>query len=55
MSAKWKMKNYQKYCFKVANKVVYSGATCNLALREKEHRAKWPTGYIVGIGGVNAN
>jgi len=44
-------RNWYTYYFKVGDRVVHKGITQDLARREQEHQQKWPTGYIVQIGG----
>ena len=39
-----------KYCFKVDGKIVHCGITTDLAGREREHRRRWPEGYIEQLG-----
>jgi len=41
---------WNKYLFKVANKVERGGITTNLEQRESQHRQKWPKGHIAKVG-----
>ena len=43
-------RNYQKYDFKVGQKIVHSGITTDLERREQEHQQRWPSGHIVQVG-----
>ena len=43
-------RNWQKYDFKVAQKIVHSGITTDLERREQEHQQRWPSGHIVQVG-----
>ena len=39
-----------KYRFKVAGRVVHHGITTDLERREREHRQRWPDGFIEQVG-----
>lgn len=41
---------WNKYLFKVVNKIEHGGITTNLEQREGQHRQKWPKGHIVKVG-----
>jgi predicted GIY-YIG superfamily endonuclease len=43
-------RNWKKYDFKVAQKIVHSGITKDLERRETEHQQRWPSGHIVQVG-----
>lgn len=45
-----KPRDYQKYYFKIRNKIVHGGITNDLERREQEHKQKWPTGHIKQVG-----
>jgi len=42
-------KDFVGYQFKVGNKIVHEGTTCDLKKRETEHQQKWPKGHIYQI------
>jgi predicted GIY-YIG superfamily endonuclease len=44
------VRDWKKYDFKVANKIVHSGITKDLDRRENEHQQRWPSGHIVQVG-----
>lgn len=41
---------WNKYDFKVGNRIVHSGVTKDLERREDEHQDRWPGGRIVKVG-----
>ena len=45
-------RNWYTYFFKVGTTIVHRGITQDLKRREGEHHQKWPTGYIVQVGGL---
>jgi predicted GIY-YIG superfamily endonuclease len=45
-----KPRNYYKYDFKIANKIIHSGITKDLDRRELDHKQNWPKSHIVQVG-----
>jgi predicted GIY-YIG superfamily endonuclease len=43
-------RNWNKYDYKVGNKIKHSGITKDLEQREQEHQQRWPGGHIVQVG-----
>ena len=43
-------RNWQKYDFKVGQKIVHSGITKDLERHEQEHQQRWPSGHITQVG-----
>ena len=43
-------RNWNKYDFKIGQKIVHSGVTKDLERREQEHQQRWPSGHIVKVG-----
>ena len=44
------IRNWNKYDFKVGQKIVHSGITKDLERREQEHQQRWTSGHIVKVG-----
>ncbi len=45
-----KPRNYNKYHYKIGNKIVHGGITKDLERREQEHLQKWPSEHIKQVG-----
>ncbi len=43
-------RTWNKYHYKIGNRIIHSGITQDLERREAEHKTRWPGGHISKVG-----